>query len=497
MQGISGQDSKSVARVGRPAPSFSARCTWAGGQRHDTGTLEDYVGSWLLLIFYPRDFTFVCPAELIAFSSRFAELRERNCRILAVSVDSLRVHREWLSLPRTEGGLGPLRFPLASDPTGEIARAYGVWNEERQMADRGLFIIDPDGVLQYQLVHNLSIGRDPGEVLRVVDALREGGLCPPSWTLGDGTIDPLQELGPGRVLGNYQIQELVGEGGFARVFCAHDRTLERTVALKVIKAGNVVDLERVRAEARVIAAVNHPNICTVHAVEEDAGLPFLVMEYCGGSSLARLLRSRRLEDGEVRHIAGQVAAGLAAAHAAGVAHGDIKPSNIALGDGGRVRILDFGIGVVEGEVRPRRWARGGRGRSDDVSTVPLSLAPAGEVPERDPDPSPRAARRPRVMIRGTPAYMSPEQLRGEPATAATDVFGFGLVLYEMVTGERAVRAGEVEETLQRARELRASQLLKKLPVAYRAIVGRALRRDPAGRPTMRELCDLLREVAAA
>ncbi len=501
MTGGPGQDRTSSARVGQPAPSFSVACTWAGGRRTEQATLVDYAGSWLMLLFYPRDFTFVCPAELVAFSARFADLRRRGCRVLAVSSDALDIHREWLSLPRAEGGLGPLRYPLASDPDGAMARAYGVWDAERALATRGLFLIDPDGVLQYAVVHNLGVGRNPDEVLRVLDALREGGLCPPSWTLGDGTIDPLRELGPGRVLGHYQILEKLGEGGFAHVYRAHDRELDRSVALKVIKPGSVVDLPRVQAEARVIAAVDHPGVCAIHALEQDAGLPFLVMEYCGGGSLAQRLHRHRLDEVEAAAIAGEIATALAAAHEAGVVHGDLKPSNIALSGAGRVKVLDFGIGLFDAQgpaAMAGHPAAAGpeRGPADDRTTIPL---PGNEERPRGPGGGAASVtlERPRMQIRGTPAYLSPEQLQGRRPTPASDVYTLGLVLFEMITGERAVPSGAVEETLERARALRPEQLTARLPPRLRGLVYRCLHRDPAARPSMAYLARQLQRSQAA
>src|SRR5690606_22936061 len=100
---------------------------------------SDYTGEWLILLFYPRDFSFVCPTELVAFSAQAGEFAKRGCKVLGVSVDSLALHREWLETPRENGGLGPLQFPLASDANGRAARAYGVWDSDKNIAQRGLF----------------------------------------------------------------------------------------------------------------------------------------------------------------------------------------------------------------------------------------------------------------------------------------------------------------------------------------------------------------------
>jgi len=174
--------------VNHQAPDFTLGCIdWENRNEH-TVKLADYAGRWLILLFYPRDFSSVCPTELIAFSAQMTEFSRRDCRVLGISVDSLASHREWLETPRDDGGLGPLQFPLASDQGGEIAKAYGVWDAEKQVAQRGLFIIDPEGVLQYSVVHNLNVGRGVAEVLRVLDALQTDELCPCNWKKGEETI---------------------------------------------------------------------------------------------------------------------------------------------------------------------------------------------------------------------------------------------------------------------------------------------------------------------
>src|SRR5262249_4291269 len=157
----------------------------------------------------------------------------RNCRILGVSVDSIESHREWLATPPAEGGLGHLQFPLASDSDGGVARSFGIWLPETEVSTRGLFLIDPQGIGQYAVVHNMSVGRNVNEILRVLEALQSGGLCPAGWTTADGNLDPELALRPGRVLGHYRIQRLLGSGTFGSVFAAWDLRLQRNVALKL------------------------------------------------------------------------------------------------------------------------------------------------------------------------------------------------------------------------------------------------------------------------
>ncbi|MHB9134155.1 MAG: peroxiredoxin [Armatimonadota bacterium] len=169
--------------VGRSAPAFCLEAS--GGQRL---TLEQYRGKWLVLFFYPRDFTFVCPTEIAGFSLRLREFDALNAEVLGISTDSAYVHDAWMRAPIEEGGLGPIDFPLGADVTHEVSKAYGVYVEEEGLALRGLFVIDPDGVVQYAVVHNLNVGRNIDEVLRVLQGLQSGGLCPLNWRPGEALL---------------------------------------------------------------------------------------------------------------------------------------------------------------------------------------------------------------------------------------------------------------------------------------------------------------------
>jgi alkyl hydroperoxide reductase subunit AhpC len=131
----------------------------------------------------------VCPTEVTALSDRNQEFADLNAEILGVSTDSVYSHRAWIETPREKNGVGPLNFPLAADITKEVARDYGVLVEAEGVALRGLFIIDPDGILQYAAIHNLSIGRSVDETLRVLQALQTGGLCPADWRPGQKTLE--------------------------------------------------------------------------------------------------------------------------------------------------------------------------------------------------------------------------------------------------------------------------------------------------------------------
>lgn len=172
------------AKVGEPAPNFNMQTT-ANLEKLDSWiTLDDYRGKWLVLFFYPLDFTFVCPTEITALSDRYEEFQELGAEILGVSTDSVFSHRAWIHTPREQNGIAGVKFPLASDITKQVSRDYGVLIEDKGIALRGLFIIDPNGVLQYAVINSLNIGRSVDETLRVLEALQTGGLCPADWKPG-------------------------------------------------------------------------------------------------------------------------------------------------------------------------------------------------------------------------------------------------------------------------------------------------------------------------
>jgi len=178
----------SAAKVGQPAPDFCMDSTKNLDTLEEKVCLADYEGRWLVLFFYPLDFTFVCPTEIVGLSDRLDEFEALGAEVLGVSVDSAYCHRAWINTPRDRNGIEGLRFPLASDLTKQVSRDYGVLVEEKGTALRGLFIIDPHGVLQYQVVHNEDVGRSADETLRVLQALQSGGLCPLNWEPGEATL---------------------------------------------------------------------------------------------------------------------------------------------------------------------------------------------------------------------------------------------------------------------------------------------------------------------
>jgi alkyl hydroperoxide reductase subunit AhpC/predicted Ser/Thr protein kinase len=475
--------------VSYPAPPFAIPAVSIKSPEPQLASLSDYAGHWLLLFFYPRDFSFVCPTELTSLSARSFDFEQRHCRILGVSVDSIASHVEWLSTPAADGGLGPLQFPLASDPGGEVAKFYGVWLSEKGVSARGLFLIDPQGVLQYSVVHNLSVGRSVDEVLRLLDAMQSGGLCPASWTTADGNIDPEKALQPGKVLGHYRIQRLLGAGKFGTVFAAWDLRLERHVALKVLKRNAVESREAILREARTAAPLSHPNVCRIYAVDEEDGLPVIAMEYIDGRPLTDLFADSLSIESKVR-LAGKIASGLVAAHALQIVHGDLKPANILVTRDLTPRILDFGLSRRTNRPRVPETP------SPAVNSPSNSTTPAQSEMEATVlvAPTLSATASAGRGISGTPAYMSPEQWTGDPATPASDIFSFGLIFFELMTGRRALS----EETLTGLRaRLRDPQfpvsLASELPESYRETLIATLAMDPTSRPTAERLRISFRE----
>ena len=176
------------AKVGQPAPDFNLPSTKNMETLKENVSLADYKGKWLVLMFYPLDFTFVCPTELTAFSDRLEELQEIGAEVLGISTDSVHSHRAWIKTPRDKNGIEGLKYPLASDVAGRLAQKYNILVEEANIALRGLFIINPEGVLQYAVVHDLNIGRSVDETLRVLQGLQTGGLCAANWTPGQQNL---------------------------------------------------------------------------------------------------------------------------------------------------------------------------------------------------------------------------------------------------------------------------------------------------------------------
>nr|ALL97223.1 2-Cys peroxiredoxin [Pyropia endiviifolia] len=179
-------------RVGQLAPDFSATAVY--DQEFKKLKLSDFKNKYIILFFYPLDFTFVCPTEITAFSDKYDAFSELNTEVLGVSVDSEYSHLAWLQTDRESGGLGDLAYPLVSDLKKEISVAYNVLNSDG-VALRGLFIIDPKGIIQYSTINNLEFGRSVEETLRVLQAIQyvqshPDEVCPANWKPGDRTMNP-------------------------------------------------------------------------------------------------------------------------------------------------------------------------------------------------------------------------------------------------------------------------------------------------------------------
>lgn len=174
-----------TARIGLPAPNFSMETITYESGFPVIKSLEDYRGKWLLLFFYPFDFSKVCPTEITSLNRRIKEFTDLNVEVLAVSTDSIHTHKAWL---RTSEGIGALSFPLASDFSKEVTAQYGVIDETTKASLRASFIIDPEGIVQYYVVSNAKVGRSVDETLRVIEALQSGGLCPMDWKPGQLTV---------------------------------------------------------------------------------------------------------------------------------------------------------------------------------------------------------------------------------------------------------------------------------------------------------------------
>ncbi|MGH2436429.1 MAG: protein kinase domain-containing protein [bacterium] len=245
----------------------------------------------------------------------------------------------------------------------------------------------------------------------------------------------------GEALGHYRIVEQIGEGGMGVVYRAHDTRLNRAVAIKVLRpevATNADRLARFKREAHLLAALNHPNVAAIHGLEEHAGTFFLVLELVEGETLAQRLARGPLGVRETIDIARQIAGAMEAAHEKGIVHRDLKPGNVKVKSDGTVKVLDFG------------------------------LARALEDDKHGDDPTAADARTREGVILGTPAYMSPEQARGGPVDSATDIWAFGCVLFEMLTGAKAFDGASDAD-------VRAAVLLGDLPWASLAGTPSSLR----------------------
>ena len=270
----------------------------------------------------------------------------------------------------------------------------------------------------------------------------------------------------GTKLGRYEIRAKIGEGGMGEVYLAQDTKLDRKVALKILPAELASNQDRMRRftqEARAAAGLNHPNIAHIYEIGEADGVNFIAMEYVEGETLRQLLARRKLDIKRTVELAAQVASGLSAAHQAGIVHRDIKPENLIVTASGPIKILDFGLAKL---VEKQRGAAG----VSELTTA--HMHPSGQ------------AETVKGAILGTVAYMSPEQARAEKLDQRTDIFSLGVVLYEMVTGERPFRGKSAIDILHAIINVEpppVTQLNPQLPPELGDILAKALAKDPAER----------------
>jgi peroxiredoxin (alkyl hydroperoxide reductase subunit C) len=188
----------STILVGRKAPDFTVSAVLADGTINNEFNLHKAIANkFAILFFYPLDFTFVCPSELIALDNRIPEFEQRNTLVIGVSIDSQFTHNAWRNTPVANGGIGPVKYPLVADVNHQICQSYGVEHPTAHVALRGAFIIDKQGIVRSQIVNDLPLGRNVDELLRLIDALefheKHGEVCPAGWTKGKTGIKPTTE----------------------------------------------------------------------------------------------------------------------------------------------------------------------------------------------------------------------------------------------------------------------------------------------------------------
>ena len=233
-------------------------------------------------------------------------------------------------------------------------------------------------------------------------------------------------LTPGTRLGVYEVTAPIGEGGMGQVYCARDTRLNRDVALKILSDSFANDpdrLARLTREAQTLASLNHPNIAHIYGLEESGGVRALVMELVEGDDLSQRIARGAIPLDDALPIANQIAQALEAAHEQGIIHRDLKPANIKVRSDGTVKVLDFGLAKA---VEPAAGTSASGSNSPTITTPAMTQA---------------------GMILGTAAYMSPEQVRGKTVDKRADIWAFGCVLYEIVTGKRLFAGDSVPETL--------------------------------------------------
>jgi len=266
-------------------------------------------------------------------------------------------------------------------------------------------------------------------------------------------------IAAGTSLGRYEVHSQLGAGGMGEVYLAEDTKLDRKVALKILPAEVVANQERMQRfvrEAKAVSALNHPNIVTIHEIDETNSIHFIVIEFIDGETLRRHKKGARLSVPEALDVGIQVASALSAAHKAGIIHRDIKPENIMIRRDGIVKVLDFGLAKLT-ENQP-------------ATQVDTEVATKGLIKTE-----------PGVVV-GTAQYMSPEQVRGLALDARTDIFSIGVVLYEMVAGRRPFEGTTVTDMIVSILERKPPTLTtfgREIPETIEWIVSKALHKDRA------------------
>lgn len=327
---------------------------------------------------------------------------------------------------------------------------------ELPVSERGLFV-------EQQCGADTQLRR---EVLELLAAQAEASFLEHNPTGLDAAFMDDDRDAVGQRLGRIKLERLIARGGMGEVYAGTDELLQRPVAVKLMKASlrmSALRRSSFLAEARVLSGLRHPNICQVHDFFEDQAQDVLVLELIEGQTLRALLQQGR-PDNPIG-IAIQIADALAAAHERGIAHRDLKPENVMLTPAGQVKVLDFGLARV------------------DPASLDIAPAAAGSVPAAG------------TQIAGTPGYLAPEQARGEPSTTASDLWSFGLLLIELLTGERPFpKASSSAELLARAQRAEA-QVPGGLPLAETQLLRRLLASHGADRPSARDAGEALRRIA--
>jgi serine/threonine-protein kinase len=328
--------------------------------------------------------------------------------------------------------------------------------QERRVRDLFEAAVDHDPASAAALVAR-DAADDPAvraEVLSLLDHHSRAGafLSQPVVEAAADLLDEVEPLAPGARIGAYTIVRELGRGGMGRVYLATDARLGRTVALKALAPHLLRDpsqRERLRVEARAAAALTHPGVCTVFALEEIDGDLYIAAEYVDGATLGEEIRAgRRPSRQEILRTARELAAALASAHEKGIVHRDLKPDNVMRAANGRLKVLDFGLARI-------------------------TAGPADGMP-RMTQPG---------MLIGTPAYMAPEQINGLPVDARADVFAFGVLLYEYACGAHPFEASTALATVARVLESDARPLAVRADVSVRlaGVIARCLQKVPADR----------------